>query len=805
MVHNGGALSLLAALFLAGSTGFAAQEDEVIDGLIGKMTLEEKIGLIASGRCTRNGAVLRLGITSMNMSDGPHGLAKGPTALPDGIGLAATWDTDCATRFGTVLGRECRANGVDVLLGPAINIQRSPLDARINEYYSEDPILTGEMIVPVVKAIQSNDVIAQVKHYVCFNQETNRRMVDVKISERALREIYLPHWFRLAREAEPLAIMASYNWLRGEQAAQNPYTLKTLLKGEMAFEGFVMTDWDSRITAYESAMNGLDVEVCTKHWHNELKGLVEQGTVPLEVVDDKVRRVLRAMYRVNMLPGQSRSAAPTRTQVLQEHKEINREIAEASIVLLKNEGVLPLEISGGQNVAVIGENAVAVHANKGQCNAVQAAYEITPLMGLDAAIGERATITFARGYSDGESIPHNEIHDRYVSGADFDNSATVAAQRDAAVAAAGSANHVLLFGGSNRSYNSCSHADRTDIELHGGQNELIAAVAAANPNTVVILVGGGPVTMPWLDKVKTVVQVFPGSAEIGSAVAHVLLGHVNPSGKLPITFPRKLSDAPAHATAQTAGGEWTDGIYREGILVGYRWFDAKGIEPLFPFGHGLSYTSFDYENLQVAPELVNGSPVCRVSCNLTNAGTMPGAEVAQVYVQDVSASAQRPVKELKGFSKVQFGEAGVTKTVTIDLDSSAFAFYDEEAGAWKVEPGEFKILVGASSRDIRLAQSIAWPLSVPVSPGGNNQQDSRQGRLDPGPCPHSEAEIRVMDIAGRVVQRQRLDGSAWRQVADALPRSQTAAPGTYLISVSLKGGSGASVSEEYFTVRRIVE
>jgi beta-glucosidase len=712
-----------------------AHEAEVA-ALLQKLTLEEKIKLIHANSAFAAGGVSRLGIPEIMTSDGPHGVRpeqgrdwKGVknandagTYLPTNNTLAATWNPELGYAYGTVLGSEANARGKDIILGPGINIVRTPLNGRNFEYLSEDPYLVSKMVVGYIKGVQDQGVSACVKHYAANNQEEHRNDIDVEMSERALREIYLPGFKAAVQQAGVNTLMGSYNKFRGTYATENAYLMNTILKGEWGFKGLVMSDWGSVHDTQEALRNGTDLEMGTDlslmyssvdqsaasastavatparslydrfFLGDAALAAVKKDPALLPLLDDKVRRILRVMYATNMLGSAKRQAGAYNTPA---HQATALKVAEEGIVLLKNEGnLLPLNKSA-KTIAVIGANADRENAMGGGSGQLKAKYEITPLQGLKKELSDQAAITYAPGYK----IARDQRADPQLI--------------QQAVAAAKAAEVVIYVGGSTHGYDytkwsdnayDAEGIDKPDMHLPFGQDELLAAVLAANPNTVVVLLGGGPIDVsPWAAQAKGIVEAWYPGMEGGNALAHILFGDVNPSGKLPFTFPVKLEDSPAHKLGEypSAPGNALKQTYKEDIFVGYRYFDTYKVAPQFAFGHGLSYTSFKYNTLTVQP----GQQQATVKFSVTNTGKVAGAEVVQVYVKDEQAAVKRPEKELKGFQKV-FLQPGQTKTVTLTLDQNAFQYYDEGKKQWVLEPGKFEVLVGSSSRDIRLTGSV---------------------------------------------------------------------------------------------------
>ena len=665
-----------------------------VDDLLARLTLEEKIALLHADSKFTTAAIPRLGIPRRWLDDGPHGVREdiGPdtwasagrtddfsTAMPAGICLASTWNPDLGFKEGEAIGQEARWRGKDIMLGPGVNILRTPLCGRNFEYLGEDPFLSGTMCTGYIRGEQSQDISSCVKHFALNNQEYQRGTINVEVDERALREIYLPAFKTAVQSGGVWSVMGAYNQLRGQHCCHNDYLLNKILKEEWGFKGLVMSDWDGTHDTRQAALNGLDLEMGTETNYANfylaqpyLNGL-KDGTFPPAGLDDKVRRNLRVMIATHVLDADRKKGSFNTSA----HENVARQVAEEGIVLLKNEKhTLPLVEKKFKTIAVIGENAIRLHAHGGDSSGIKAFYEITPLQGLVNRVGTNVNLVYSEGYRKGR-------------GADL-------AER--AVAAARSADVVIYFGGLNHDRGfDCEGADRKDLQLPYGQDDLINQIIAANPNTVVVLEGTMVEMGAWLDKVPALLQAWYPGMEGGNALAKVLFGDVNPSGKLPATFPKKLADSPAHKMGNYPGTNGTV-TYAEGLLVGYRWFDTKNIEPLFPFGYGLSYTTFKYSNLRLVP---SDSGVT-AQFEIQNTGTVGGAEVAQLYVHQSRPSLLRPEKELKGFKKV-FLKPGEKTKVSIPLDKSAFAFYDDHRQAWVAEKDTFTIRVGTSSRELPLS------------------------------------------------------------------------------------------------------
>ncbi len=698
--------------------------DARVGDLLSRLTLEEKVLLVHANGPFSTAGVPRLGIPDLVMDDGPlgvreevgeHGVVLNhkddfATAMPATLGLAATWDVDLAKAFGTVIGQEAKQRGKDIMLGPAVNIQRTPLCGRNFEYLGEDPFLSSRMTVNYIEGEQAQGVSSCVKHFAANNQEYERGSINEIIDERALREIYLPAFHAAVQEAGVMTVMGAYNQINGQHCCENERLLNEILKNEWGFKGAVISDWGGVHHTDLAALNGMDIEMGSRQDYDEyylanpfLAGL-KSGKFPVSVLDEMVRRHLYVMFKLNLIHDPSvppaTNAAPSTPLSTKAHQEIARKIAEESFVLLKNKDLLPLNAAQTKTIAVIGANAVAQFAHGGGSAMIKSAYEITALEGISNYLGGNVKLIYAQGYNPPVGRGRVDFrHEAEETEPPLDSSKLAAE----AVAAAQSADVVIYVGGLNHhgGYDT-EGADRKDIKLPGGQDELIQKVVQANPRTVVVLMGGGAVEMDsWLSQVPALLYAWYPGIEGGNALARVLFGDVNPSGKLPCTFPKRLADSPAHALHAYPGTNGTV-VYQEGLLVGYRWFDAKEIEPLFPFGYGLSYSQFKYSNLKLVRNHGKPGSSVTVKLELANTGSRAGAEVAQVYVQEVSPSLPRPLKELKGFKKIVL-QPGEKQNVSIVLDRNAFAHYDPDKKGWVADKGAYKILIGSSSRDIRLS------------------------------------------------------------------------------------------------------
>jgi beta-glucosidase len=809
-----------------------------VETLLKKMSLNEKVLLLSGRNVWHTNPIEHLGVRSVVMTDGPHGVRAshpemgrvvGPTTcFPTGIAMGASWDPELLWMVGEALGEETSAMGCDVLLGPCVNIVRGPLGGRNFETYAEDPYLAGRLGVAYVKGVQSQGVGASVKHFACNNQEVERFRSSSNVDERTLREIYLPAFEAIVKEAKPWTVMSSYNRINGVYASQHHKLLKEILKGEWGFDGAVVSDWDANHTVFESIKNGLDLEMPgpAKYYGRLLEQAVANWQLSEAELDEAVRRVLRLVIRTGKLgKGGSRKHGSVNTP---EHQTLARRLAEESAVLLKNERhILPLDITNIKSLAVIGPNAAEARIGGGGSSYAVPPYRVSPLQALRERLDGRVRIIYAKGCDNEVSIPIVPgdwlempngggigLYGEYFNNSDMkgtpafsgqdtrldfwwfaavagagnvqrssgrwtgtlrvpetgiyqirltnsgvtrlyldsdlvlDNSAPLAsnpelgivskdlfqslnAERayairiefsrhdnqdfahwrlamhlwqdpttddrlDLAVEAAKQCDVTVIFAGMPEFFES-EGWDRPDMELPGKQNELIHRVVVANPNTVVVLYAGAPVNMPWRDQVLAILDAFYPGMEGGNAVARIILGEVNPSGKLPVTFPKRLEDTPAYINSTYPGAR--DINYGEGIFVGYRYYDKRKLEPAFPFGHGLSYSQFQIEALEVADEVSQGEAF-EIRVKVTNTGQVAGKEVVQLYISDLEASLPRPVKELKGFQKVTL-QPGEERVVSFPLVPRDLSFYDPNRKSWVAESGEFEVLVGTSSEDIR--------------------------------------------------------------------------------------------------------
>lgn len=724
---------LLPCIFAFAAAGLQAQENKPVylddsqpiearvQDALSRMTVEEKARLsYAQGKFSSPGCP-RLGIPELWYSDGPHGVRAeinwndwgyagwtndSCTAFPALTCLAATWNPELSGKYGKAIGEEARYREKDVLLGPGVNIYRTPLNGRNFEYMGEDPFLAAEMCVPYIQELQKNGVAASVKHYALNNQEIWRGHIDVEVSDRALYEIYLPAFKAAVTRGGAWTIMGSYNKLRGTHATHHKLLNNDILKGEWKFDGCVVTDWGAAHDTYEAAMYGLDLEMGS--YTNGLTSesefgyddyylgkaylkMIKEGKIPMEVVDDKAARVLRLIFRTSMNRNKPFGSIAT-----PEHYRTAYEVATEGTVLLKNgngkrqKGLLPIQPRAYKRILVVGDNAVRNLMQGGGSSELKVKDFISPLQGLREKFGN---VEYAQGYAAGRPM-YGHVDEIPLSVMD--------SLREDAVRKAADADLVIYVGGLNKNHlQDCEAGDRVSYHLPFGQDELIQALFEVNKNMVVVLMSGNAVAMPWLDEIPSVVQTWYLGTMTGKALADVLSGDVNPSGKLPFTFPAKIEDCPAHAfDALCYPGDSIKEIYREDILVGYRWYDTKNVEPLFPFGYGLSYTAFEYGKLKLSSDEMNASGSIQLSCTVKNVGDVAGKEVVQLYVGDEKCSVLRPLKELKGFQKISL-QPGEEKSVTFTITPDMLEFFDDKRHEWCAEPGKFKLYVGASSSDIR--------------------------------------------------------------------------------------------------------
>lgn len=701
-------------------------EERITDAL-NRMTLEEKIAMVHAQSKFSSPGVERLGIPEVWMTDGPHGIRPevlwdewdqaGWTndsciAYPALTCLAASWDPEMALLYGQSIGAEARYRKKTVLLGPGVNIYRTPLNGRNFEYMGEDPYLAGKMVVPYIHGVQQNGVAACVKHYALNNHEINRHTTNVVVDDRALREIYLPAFKEAVHKGKAWSIMGSYNLYKGQHVCHNQYLLNDILKGEWGFDGVVVSDWGGTHDTEQSIKNGLDLEFGS--WTNGLSNgasnaydnyymaqpylkLIKEGKVGTTELDDKVRRILRLIFRTEMDRNR-----PWGSMNSEAHYAAARKIGEAGIVLLKNENnILPIDLNSTKKILVVGENAVKMMTVGGGSSSLKVEREISPLDGIKARVGDKAEVKWVRGYVGDASGEYNGV----VTGQNLKDNRSAEELIAEAVKAAKESDVVIFIGGLNKSDGQdCEDSDREGLNLSYGQDELISALAKANKNLVVVNISGNAIAMPWVKDVPSIVQDWYIGSEAGTALASILMGDVNPSGKLPFTFPVKLEDNSAHALGEYVSKKSENVIdvkYNESIFVGYRWADKqKKVKPLFAFGHGLSYTTFEYGKVAIDKKEMTKDEMLTVTVSVTNTGKRDGAEVVQLYISDLKSSLPRPIKELKGFKKV-FLKAGETKTVTFEIEKEALQYYNDIKQEWVVEPGKFEAIVAASAADIR--------------------------------------------------------------------------------------------------------
>ena len=694
-----------------------------VEDALSRMTLEEKVAILHAQSKFSSAGVPRLGIPEVWCTDGPHGIRPevlwdeweqagwtndSCTSFPALTCLAATWNPEMSALYGKSIGEEARYREKDILLGPGVNIYRTPLNGRNFEYMGEDPFLSARMVVPYIREVQKNGVAACVKHFALNNQEQNRLYHDVVVDDRALHEIYLPAFKAAVEEGGAWAIMGAYNKYKGQHCCHNQYLLNDILKRDWAFAGVVVSDWGGAHDTKQAAGNGLDLEFGSwtngVDWSLDISNvydnyflagpyleMLRQGKASVKQLDDKARRVLRLIFRTAM-----NTRKPFGSLNSPEHLAAARRIAGEGMVLLKNDGgVLPIDLAKAKTIAVMGENAIKMMTVGGGSSSLKVRHEYTPLEGIRAAADGKAEVIYERGYVGDVTGDYNGVK----TGQDLSEKRSEAQLIADAVAAARKADAVIFVGGLNKSrHQDSEQVDRLEYGLPYSQDKVIKALADTNPNLAVVIVSGNAVAMPWIDRVPAVLEAWFSGSEAGNALADVVFGAVNPSGKLPFTFPVRLEDNSAHALGEYPG---TDKVaYNEGIFVGYRWHDKEQLKPLFAFGHGLSYTTFDIAGVKADRTTLAANGRIRVSADVTNTGTRPGAEVVQLYIGDEESSLPRPVKELKGFQKVSLNP-GETQTVTFEITPDMLQYYDDAKGAWIAEPGAFTAYVGAASDDIR--------------------------------------------------------------------------------------------------------
>ncbi len=703
--------------------------EQRIEDALARMTLEEKIRVVHAQSKFSSAGVPRLGFPDFWTDDGPHGVRPdvlwdeweqaGQTndscvAFPALTCLAASWNPAMSLIYGESLGEEALYRGKDMILGPGVNIYRTPLNGRNFEYMGEDPYLASRMVVPYITGLQSKGVSACVKHYALNNDEEYRHQVNVIVDDRALHEIYLPAFKAAVEEAGSWAIMGAYNLYKDQHNCHNQWLLNDILKRDWKFDGVVVSDWGGTHDTDQAVKNGLDMEFGS--WTNGLtmgasnaydnyylanpylKG-IKEGKYTIKELDDKVRRILRLYYRTTM-----NRLRPVGFLCSDSHYAAAKKIAEEGIVLLQNkDNVLPIDLQNVRRILVVGENAIKPMTVGGGSSSLKVQKEISPLEGLQARLaGTNIVVDYQRGYVGDKTSEYNGVKLKV----NLDEERTEEQLIADAVNAAKDADYVVIFGGLNKSdYQDCEGHDRKEYKLPYNQDKLITALAETNKNVVYVNISGNAVAMPWTDKVPAIVQGWFIGSEAGGAIASVLVGDVNPSGKLPFTWPVSLQDVGAHKL-NTYPGTWREGNqiideeYKESIYVGYRWADKEKIKPTFAFGHGLSYTTFAYGRAVVDKKVMGADETLTVMVPVTNTGNREGAEIVQLYISDLKSSLPRPVKELKGFSKVKL-TPGETKEVVFIIGKDALSFYDDACHEWVAEPGKFEVIVAASAADMK--------------------------------------------------------------------------------------------------------
>lgn len=705
--------------------------EQRIEDLLGRMTTEEKIAVIHAQSKFSSPGIPRLGVPELWCTDGPHGIRPevkwdewdqagwtndSIVAFPALTCLAATWNEDMARLYGVSIGEEARYRKKDVLLGPGLNIYRTPLGGRNFEYMGEDPYLAGRMAVQYVKGVQSNGVATCVKHYCLNNQELNRHGVSVHFDDRALYEIYLPAFKMAVTEGDSWSLMASYNKIDGQYACHNKRMLQDILKGEWGWKGAVISDWGGTHYTDEAILNGLDLEFGTgtnglsgrakksyDNYHLALPFLegIESGKYSMDILDEKVRRVLRLHFHTTMNTDKPFGCIDSK-----EHYDAARQIGVEGIVLLKNEGnILPLNAEG-KKILVVGENAVKMMTVGGGSSSLKVQREITPLEGIATIFKDKAEVKWVRGYVGDTGGSYNGV----TTGQNLNDKRPFSELVSEAVKEAKTSDYVIYIGGLNKSgYQDCEGVDRNSYNLPYKQDSLIVELAKANRNLVVVNISGNAVAMPWIENVPAIVQDWYLGSEAGPALAQVLSGELSPSGKLPFTWPKELKDVPAH---QLNAYTDRDEIYKESIFVGYRWTDKAYVKksnkkdtlryekPLFSFGHGLSYSSFTYSKPEVDKAIIDSADSLTITTRVKNTGDVKAKEVVQLYISDVKSTLPRPIKELKGFRKVLLNP-GEEKVVSFTIGKDALSYYDDTKHSWVAEPGKFEAIVASSAQDIR--------------------------------------------------------------------------------------------------------
>jgi len=741
-------LIFIAAVFMAAACNNPLPQERLtrndarINAVIAQMTLEEKVEMLHSKTNMSSAGVERLGIADINYADGPFGIREegqpngfmsagwtldSATFFPTGSALAATWSEELAYKYGTGMGKEARLRGKDVILGPAVNIQRLPVGGRTYEYLSEDPILSAALALEYTKGVQDEGTAVCIKHFAVNNQETNRGSVNAIVNERTLREIYLKPFERAIVEGGAMSVMPAYNKVNGDYCSENEHLLNEILRGEWGFKGMTVSDWGGTHSTMGAMLHGLNVQMTGSNYLGQpVIDSIATGALTEDLVDEKVRQILRVRYAIEPVPADVANTVMTSQP---ECRQIALEVARKSVVLLKNEGVLPIA-KDVKKIAVIGQNAVLKVQSGGMGAGVKALYEVTPLEGIQKRAGADVEVLYAPGYKNYARRMWGPQNLGPLETADITEYDPALAEE--AVALAREADLVIFFGGTNKNIET-EGSDRKDIKLPCGQETLVQALREANANLVSVLISGGPTDLQVLEPASpAIVQGWWNGTEGGTALAEVLFGDIAPSGKLPFTFPVKLEDSPAYAMGNFpdpngAGGDlftlmfrpdvlamspaerqaFIDSLpkpeshYTEGSLVGYRWFDTKEVKPMYAFGHGLSYVTFAYGDLKAKAS----SKGVKVTFKLTNEGEMPADEVVQLYVRRVDSKVEWPSKELKAFKRVSLG-AGETKTVTLEVALDDLRYWNEEANAWDLEHGKLQLLLGAASNDIRQTAEV---------------------------------------------------------------------------------------------------
>lgn len=708
--------------------------EERIEDALSKMTVDEKNAMLHAQSKFSSAGVPRLGIPEFWAADGPHGVRAevlwdewdqaGWTndsciAFPALTALASTWNKDLSLLYGRSLGEEARYRKKDIILGPGVNIYRTPLNGRNFEYMGEDPFLSSKMVVPYIIGVQENGVAACVKHFALNNQETNRHSTNVHVDDRALYEIYLPAFKAAVQEGKTWSIMGAYNLYKGQHCCHNQYLLNDILRGEWNFDGVVVSDWGGVNDTYQSIYNGLDMEFGS--WTNGLTlglsnayasyylakpylDLIKEGKVGTKELDEKVRRILRLAYRTTMNRNR-----PYGSLDYVGHGMAAKKIGEEGIVLLQNNNnILPLDLSKAKKIAVIGENAIKMMTVGGGSSSLKVKYEILPLDGIKKRIGSQCEVIYARGYVGDVSGEYNGV----IANQNLAESRSAEELKEEAIAVAKNVDYVIYVGGLNKSdFQDNEGVDRKSYGLPYDQDQLIKELVKANKNFIFVNISGNAVAMPWVQEVPAIIQAWYLGSEAGNALASVLVGDVNPSGKLPFTFSAKLDDFGSHKLGEYPGRaedvakaktvkDTVNQTYHEGIFVGYRWIDKEKIKPLFSFGHGLSYTTFSYGKVIADKKEMETKDQITFTVDVKNTGDREGAEIVQLYISDLKSSLPRPVKELKGFEKITL-KPGEMQSVSFTINKDALSFFDADKHEWIAESGDFEAIIGASSTDIK--------------------------------------------------------------------------------------------------------